>query len=175
MVRTIGNLAAMDPETRERWRLRLTALWGNHIPLAGAMGVSIARLDGEALEIRAPLNLNANHMGTAFGGALQALATLAGWGVAMMLAGPRFDGHVVIGRSHMRFLAPVPGTLHARCRFPPPAEQAELASALAARGRARIDLVVVIGTMDNGALPEQARFEGRFVALGQPENGAAAT
>ena len=85
-----------------------------------------------------------------------------------MLAGPRFEGHVVIGRSQMRFFAPVPGTLHARCRFPPAVERAELAAALAARGRARISLAVVLGTMDGGELPEQARFDGRFVALARP-------
>lgn len=165
----------MDPEIRERWQHRLPILWGEHIPLAAAMGVSIARLDGHALEIAAPLDPNANHMGTAFGGALQALATLAGWGVAMMVAGPRFDGHVVIGRSHMSFLSPVPGALHARCLFPSAPKQAAVQSALAARGRARIDLVVTIGTIADGRLPEQARLEGRFVALGQPGRGAAVT
>jgi thioesterase domain-containing protein len=153
----------VDSATREFWEDRLIRLWHRHIPLAAAMEVSIARLDAGALELAAPLGPNANHMGTAFGGALQALATLAGWGASMIIAGADFDGHMVIGDSRMRFLAPVPGPLHARCPLPPVFRQRAFRSRIADRGRARLDLEVIIA--DHPGEREQARFEGRFVAL----------
>ena len=77
----------METASPEFWEERLIRLWHGHIPLAAAMQVSIARIDANALELTAPLDPNANHMGTAFGGALQALATLAGWGASMIAAG----------------------------------------------------------------------------------------
>jgi thioesterase domain-containing protein len=159
-------MTTLESGTPEFWEERLIRLWRGHIPLAAAMEVSIARIDAGGLELTAPLQPSANHMGTAFGGALQALATLAGWGVSMIAAGPAFDGHMVIAESRMRFLAPVPGPLHARCAFPPEFRQRAFRSRIAERGRARLDLEVIIG--ENGGASgtrDQARFEGRFVAL----------
>src|SRR5690606_33240492 len=49
------------------------------IPLARAMGVRVERCDSEGLVLTAPLEPNHNHLGTAFGGSLAALATLAGY------------------------------------------------------------------------------------------------
>jgi thioesterase domain-containing protein len=157
----------VESATPEFWEERLIRLWRGHIPLAAAMEVSIARIDASVLELTAPLQPNANHMGTAFGGALQALATLAGWGGSMIAAGPGFDGHMVISHSRMRFFTPVPGPILARCPLPPAFRQRAFRSRIADRGRARLDLEVIIGERSGtfGA-GEQARFEGRFVALG---------
>ncbi len=160
----------MNPETRTFWEDRLIGLWHRHIPLAAAMAVSIQHLDENALTLTAPLGPNANHMGTAFGGALQALATLAGWGAAMVVAGREFGGHMVIGDSRMRFLAPVPGILRARCPLPPGFRQRAFRSRIAERGRARLDLEVIIA--EDPDATEQARFEGRFVALASRPAGA---
>ena len=76
------------------------------IPLARAMGVRVERCDSEALVLTAPLEPNHNHLGTAFGGSLAALATLAGYAFLWReLRDP--DAHIVIRRSELDYRHPV--------------------------------------------------------------------
>src|SRR5882757_2142143 len=76
------------------------------IPLTRAMGVKVESWDGSALVLTAPLTLNHNHLGTAFGGSLSTLATLAGYGLLwLLLDDPKV--HVVIRDSAIRFRKPV--------------------------------------------------------------------
>jgi thioesterase domain-containing protein len=150
-----------DPSSLD-WPVRLGALWAEGIPLAGAMGVEIRRLDEHVLEIAAPLAPNRNHMGTAFGGSLQGLATLAGWGVTLIATGHPDTHHVVIRDAQMRFLAPVSGELVATAVRPSPAAVAAFRGTLAERGRARLTVPVMIQGPDDAVA---ARFVGEFVAL----------
>jgi thioesterase domain-containing protein len=144
------------------WQRRLGELWAEGIPLAGAMGVEIRRLDERVLEIAAPLEPNRNHMGTAFGGSLQGLATLAGWGITLIAAGESEWRHVVIRRSQMQFLTPVSGELVASAPLPSASTVAAFRGALSQRGRARLSVAVTIrGAGDSAA----ARFVGEFIAL----------
>jgi len=143
------------------WPTHLAELWGNGIPLAAAMGVVIRRLDEEVLELVAPLGPNRNHMGSAFGGSLQSLATLAGWGVALMAAGDPDASHVVIRDAQMRFRVPVCGELVAAAAMPTPDAIAAFRAVLVGRGHARLTVPVTIrGPNDTVA----ARFVGEFVA-----------
>jgi thioesterase domain-containing protein len=125
------------------------------------MGARIERLDADGLVATAPLAANVNHMGTAFGGGLQALATLAGWGITLVTAGDDERYRVVVREVGMKFLAPVRGDLVARARWPGDAEARAFRERLRDRGRARLRVRVVIGPDD---APE-AEFEGEFVAL----------
>lgn len=151
------------------WRQCLGSLWAGGIPLAGAMGVEIRRLDEQLLVIAAPLEPNRNHMGTAFGGSLQGLATLAGWGVTLIATGNPDTHHVVIRDAQMRFLAPVSGELVATAERPPPGAVAAFRGTLAARGRARLTVPVTIGGLADTVA---ARFVGEFVALAGPSAAA---
>lgn len=110
----------LDEISAQDWTARLQSLWSQHIPLAHAMGVEVRRLDDAGLQIGAPLAPNRNHIGSAFGGSLQGLATLAGWGVTLVAAGPHYSPGVVIRESRMRFLAPVLGDLLATAAWPDP-------------------------------------------------------
>jgi thioesterase domain-containing protein len=151
------------------WPQRLGALWAEGIPLAGAMGVQVRRLDEQLLEVTAPLAPNRNHMGSAFGGSLQALATLAGWGVTLIASGDPDAHHVVIRDAQMRFLEPVRGELSAVAARPSAGAVAAFHATLAARGRARLTVPVTIrGPGDAVA----ARFVGEFVALGRAGTSA---
>jgi hypothetical protein len=47
--------------------------------LAKHMGIRVESADDAAVVLRAPLTLNANYKGTAFGGSLYSVAVLAGW------------------------------------------------------------------------------------------------
>jgi thioesterase domain-containing protein len=148
--------------TSTDWPQRLGALWAEGIPLAGTMGVQVRRLDPQLLEVTAPLAPNRNHMGSAFGGSLQALATLAGWGVTLIASGDPDAHHVVIRDAQMRFLEPVRGELSAVATRPSAGAVAAFHATLAARGRARLTVPVIIrGPGDSVA----ARFVGEFVAL----------
>src|SRR4051812_16483795 len=82
------------------------------IPITKAMGIRVVSYDADRLVIEAPLALNHNHLGTAFGGSLSAVATLAGYGMIWMALGDR-DCHVVIRDSALSFKRPVRGDIRA--------------------------------------------------------------
>lgn len=145
-----------------RWRRRLETLWNGPIPLVESMGVRIRRLDAAALVLAAPLASNSNHMGTAFGGSLQAIATLAGWGITVIAAGDERPSHVVISDARMKFLEPLAGELVAECLHPEAGALAAFQSTLRRRGRARLTVPVLVP--GPGGKPA-ARFIGEFVAL----------
>src|SRR5687768_7425366 len=87
------------------------------IPLTQSMGVRVESFDGARLILTAPLEPNHNHLGTAFGGSLSALATLAGYALLWLQLGDR-QAHIVIRESTIRYRRPVRGTLRAICLRP---------------------------------------------------------
>ncbi|MCH7893827.1 MAG: YiiD C-terminal domain-containing protein [Proteobacteria bacterium] len=134
--------------------------WREGIPLVAAMHARIEKLDDRELIVCAPLEPNRNHMATAFGGSLLALATLTGWAIAKLLAGETAT-HVVIQRSQMKFLRPVSGQLRARCQRPDEQKKERFTSSLTRWNRARIDLEITLYSDATLA----AEFSGRFAAL----------
>jgi thioesterase domain-containing protein len=132
----------------------------DQIPLTRAMGVQVRSWDGQELCLAAPLEPNHNHLGTAFGGSLSALVTLAGYSLLWLLLGDR-EAHIVIRDSSIRYRHPVRGELRALCRHPGDEAWREFQSHFAANGKARLTLQVVI-VEDERVCVE---FEGVFVAL----------
>lgn len=102
----------------EDFRLRrLQDLVHEHIPMARAMQARVVALDGRGLHLEAPLEANANHHGTFFGGSAAALGILAGWGMAHLTAlEAGLDADVVIQRTAVRYLSPAPGAMCAIAR-----------------------------------------------------------
>lgn len=130
------------------------------IPLTRAMGVKVESHDARGLVLGAPLEANHNHLGTAFGGSLAALATLAGYALLWLELGNR-DAHLVIRRSELDYRHPVTGPLRAICRKPPEAELAAFRAAFAKAGKARIRLGVTVEEAGRVCMA----FEGTFVAI----------
>ena len=130
------------------------------IPLARAMGVRVEACDAEALVLTAPLEPNHNHLGTAFGGSLAALATLAGYACLWHALDDR-DAHLVIRRSELDYRHPVTGTLRAVCRRPEERKLETFRATFAIAGKARIIL--------DASIEEEGRqclhFRGVFVAV----------
>jgi putative thioesterase YiiD len=60
---------------------QIQELLHSKIPITRAMGVKVEDYDGRRLILSAPLDANVNHLGTAFGGSLNALAVLSGYGL----------------------------------------------------------------------------------------------
>lgn len=130
------------------------------IPLSLAMGVQLVSYDGGRLMLTAPLAANHNHLGTAFGGSLSALATLAGYSLLWLELGDR-KAHIVVHSSTIRYHRPVPGNMRACCQLPDEAALAAFKTRFAKTGKARITLRVSI-EHDGLACVD---FEGVYVAL----------
>jgi len=128
------------------------------IPLATAMGVRVVTLDPLAIE--APVALNSNQLGTAFGGSINAVATLAGYALLWLALHDDPSVRLVIGEGSIRFLRPVRDTIRAVCGRPEES-LTTLKSELAAHNRGRIRLCVRV---EEGGAPA-AEFEGLFVAI----------
>ena len=100
----------------------LEAFLHEKIPLTKAMGLHVAESNAQHLVLEAPLAANVNHLGTAFGGSLHALPTLACYAVLWtLLREAGLDGHVVVKRSAAQYRVPVTGRLRAICERPAPA------------------------------------------------------
>lgn len=130
-----------------------------HIPLTRAMQVRVVSYEDETLILSAPLAPNHNHLGTAFGGSLAALAMLAGYSLLWLELQDRAI-HLVISKSEFRFLRPVTAELRALCRRPNESRMAAFKKEVASRGKARLSLEVIVGSKEEPAVI----FTGLYVA-----------
>jgi thioesterase domain-containing protein len=130
------------------------------IPLTVAMGVHVEECNDTRLILTAPLGPNRNHLQTAFGGSLHALATLSGYSLLWWLLGEP-DAHIVIRESTIRYDQPVRGYLRAVCSSPPADELARFRRDFEKKGKARIVLEAVVEHEAAAA----ATFRGMFVAV----------
>lgn len=146
-----------------------TGFLHREIPITRAMGVRVAGYDGMRLVLEAPLALNHNHLGTAFGGSLSAAATLAGYALLWLELGDR-TAHLVIRDSAIKFRRPVRGDLRAVCHAPEAAALAAFREDFTRLGKARLVLQVTIE--DAGAIAVE--FEGTFVAVKTTPSATAA-
>jgi len=140
----------------------LGAFLHEKIPLTRAMGVRVAE-SGARLVLEAPLDANVNHLGTAFGGSLHALPTLACYAALWTLLGEAgLDGHVVVKRSSAYYRQPVKGVLRAVCVRPEPKLAADFLEDLRRHKKARMELTAIV----EGANGKPAvEFSGSFVAV----------
>lgn len=127
------------------------------IPLTRVMGVRVVANDDQGFVIEAPVALNQNHLQTAFGGSINAVATLAAYGL-LWLQVRDSAAHVVIAESSMKFLRPVRETIRARCLRPAGDELRGFHESLRASGKARMSLHVEVE--ENGRVA--AEFNGNF-------------
>ncbi len=124
-----------------QWALRLQAEFDHSIPLTRAIGVRVTNYDGKLLELSAPLAPNVNDKGTAFGGSISCLLTLAAWGVVWIAcARAKVPCDIVIHKGNITYNKPVQVDLHAVCPIPPRAQMQKFIKRLKKKGRARIGL-----------------------------------
>ncbi len=130
------------------------------IPITNHLGISIESYDETALTLKAPLQQNINHKSTAFAGSLNALLTLAGWGLLWLILKERgLHVQIVIQKSMSNYLRPVTRDFSARCHKPDPAYIARLETTLRKKGKARLELQSEIREGDIVAVT----FSGRYV------------
>jgi thioesterase domain-containing protein len=130
------------------------------IPVSAAMGVRVLEANAVRVVLEAPLEANHNHLGTAFGGSLNTMATLAAYSL-LFLALDDMEAHLVIAESSVRYRKPVRHDLRAICRQPEAAALAVFKDQYRRKGKSRISLKATIEE-DGGTAVE---FEADFVAL----------
>lgn len=123
------------------------------------MGLRVVANDENGFVVEAPVALNSNHLRTAFGGSINAVATLAAYGF-LWLELNEAAAHVVVAESSIHFLRPVRETIHATCLRPAPNILATFRDQFAERRKGRITLRVSV----TEARETAAEFEGKFVA-----------
>jgi thioesterase domain-containing protein len=129
------------------------------IPITRAMGLRVVANDENGFTVEAPVALNSNHLRTAFGGSINAVATLAAYGFLWMELNEA-AAHVVVAESSIRFLRPVREMIRATCVRPDANTLAAFRVQFAEKRKARITLRVDVAEAGQTA----AEFEGRFVA-----------
>ena len=130
------------------------------IPITVAMGVRVESFDLEKLVITAPLDVNHNHLGTAFGGSLSAIATLAGYSLLWLELGDR-DSHVVVKSSSIQYRHPVRGEIRAVAKRLDPAVLSRFETKFTKTGKAGLEIAVTIEEDDRVCVD----FKGVFVAI----------
>lgn len=144
----------------ETLRRETEAFLHEQIPISRAMGVAVESCGLGKLALTAPLAVNHNHLGTAFGGSLGAIATLAGYTLLWVRMAER-DSHIVIRDSRIRYNHPVREGIRAVCREPDAAVFAAFMKCFRDKGKARIRLRVMIVENERSCV----EFEGEFVAM----------
>ena len=139
---------------------QIEELFYEKIPITRALGVRVEEYDGRRLVLTAPLNANVNHLGTAFGGSLNALAVLSGYGL-LWLELRDTESHIVIRDSTIHYVRPVRGDLRAVCERPEEKALEAFKLQFRQKGRARIALSASIEDEGGAAV----RFRGTFVAM----------
>ena len=131
----------MNTITNAQWALRLQAEFDHSIPLTRAVGIKVINYDGKQLELSAPLAPNINDKGTAFGGSISCILTLAAWGVVWIACTrAKISCDIVIHKGSITYNKPVTVDLHAICPVPKNQQMQEFLDRLQSRGRARIPL-----------------------------------
>jgi thioesterase domain-containing protein len=125
--------------------------------------VRAVAVSSTTLHVRAPLAANVNDKGTAFGGSLASVMTLAAWGlVDSRLRGEGIVAEVYVADSAIRYLAPLVADLDAHAWFAADADWNAFRRCLLGRGRARVALLAEVRAPDGGVA---AALEARFAAL----------
>ena len=130
------------------------------IPITRHFNLKVGSYDGHSLRLDAPLAENINHAGTAFGGSLSSLVTLAGWSIVwFILRESHLEGEIVIQDGACNYLLPVTRDFSAYCYKPEASQIARFERMLRSHGRARLELEAVILDDDKVAVS----FRGRYV------------
>jgi thioesterase domain-containing protein len=160
-----------DPQTLCR---RTEEYLHAQIPITHAMGVGVDSYDVATgrLVITAPLEANHNHLGTAFGGSLSALCTLAGYALLWLELGrhgsdeadmsPATQAHVVVKESTISYRNPVKDSIiRVTCERPDTDVMSTFHHQFAQKGKARVELSCSV--VESGQICVE--FTGTYVAI----------
>ncbi len=162
-------LPAVRPSGKTPDLAELTALLAKEIPLSAQMGVSIDSFDEAGLMVSMPLAPNRNPHQTAFAGSLNALCTIAGWGMThLLLEQLGIPGSTVLRRSSIKYRTPVQTPrVEALCLTTTPDDLAYFVDMLREKGQAKLEQVVQVVVSEEAERQEEQRpavlFAGSYV------------
>ncbi|MCC6507215.1 MAG: YiiD C-terminal domain-containing protein [Aquimonas sp.] len=147
-----------EPALRAQLQSTLSAM-----PPLRAIGCNVLDATHEHLLLGAPLALNINDKGNAFGGSMASLMTVACWGLFNLhLQRAGIHAEVYVQDSQIRYLTPVYEDLRACAQATSAAAWDEALTILREKGKSRIAMRAAIVLADGR---EAATLEARFVAL----------
>lgn len=128
----------------------------DQIPLSRHLGVKINKIDELEAIVTAPLEINRNHMNTAFGGSLQAILVLSAYAwLFQIMKQNSHSCHVILQESNYEFLKPVCEDITAICRAPKESQMQKFLDTFAKKKKARIIL--------HASVEDKCHFAGKFV------------
>ena len=136
------------------------------IALAQAMDARVVSVQEDRFVLEAPMSANFNHLGTAFGGSIAAMAMLAAYGLLWSRLGDS-KAHIVIKEGRIRYRRPIRGVIRAEALAPKETDFREFLAGYEATGRASLPLSVLFPDEDAepGNGKPAALFRGVFVAI----------
>ncbi|TWT19297.1 DUF4442 domain-containing protein [Luteimonas marina] len=136
------------------------------MPPVRALQLRIAGCDDGRLRLEAPLAANVNDKGTAFGGSLVSLMTLAAWGLTtLQVEQAGLQAEVYVADTQVRYLAPLRADLRAEAWLEEGATWEAFIDTLRNRGRARATLLSQV-LLPGGGVATEARA--RYAAILKP-------
>ena len=143
--------------------LRALERYYGAMPPVSNMEISVAGYDGQRLRLHAPLSAHVNDKGSAFGGSLVSVMTLAAWGlVTLQVEQAGLDAEVYVADSSVRYRAPLLADLDAEASLDAGSDWSTFAHTLRTRGRARVTLTARVVLPDGGTATE---MQARYVAI----------
>ena len=143
--------------------LEVLRAWTRDLPPLAAMRARVAGYDGDHLSLEAPLAVNVNDKGSAFGGSMASLMTYAGWGlVTLQLHQAGMQADVLVADSSVRYRKPLYADLQVQASLAPGHSWHVFLRTLAQRGRARIHLQARMTSPEGEVM---ANLAGRYVAI----------
>jgi thioesterase domain-containing protein len=128
-----------------------------------AMDCRVRAFEHDRLVLSAPLAANVNDKGSAFGGSLSGLMTVACWGLfSLHLKAAGLTAEVYVQDSNIQYFVPVLEDIEAEARLAEGEDIEAALRAMRARRKSRLKLTASVRLKDGR---EAARLEGRFVAL----------
>ena len=141
----------------------LEAFLRAEVPLARAAQICVKSYDGVTLTATAPLELNINDKGTAFGGSLYNLCVTAAWGMTSLKCGELdLKGDIVVAKAEIEYLKPLREDLVAVVHAPTKEELEHFVFSFRQRSRAAMTHQVIISDEDGQAV---VRFKGKYALV----------
>ena len=136
----------------------------SHLPLVSAMQASIHSYDGRDFCLQAPLALNHNDKGTAFGGSLYNLCITNAIGLGFLKSYEQgLAPNLVVAKAEIEYRAPVTDEiLIAHCKSPSDEDWTAFFEEFKTRGKAKISLSSSVYQGDTIA----CQFNGLFAIIG---------
>lgn len=132
------------------------------IPITRQLGIEVHILKPDEVVLKAPLSLNSNHLGSAFGGSVDSLFLTTGWAYLRVLTDHLSHEPTIIGKhAETTFYQPIRHDFSAHIIVPDKKTKELFLSEYEINGKAKIILEAVI--TDKGKI--YAGFKGTYVLL----------